>query len=243
MMQQIKYAIAGFCMGIAELIPGVSGSTVAVIFKIYKNLMSILSELKWSNLTFNVSQLFQNFQLKLFLPLIGSMMLSIILFSRVIEYLTEYHQEIFYEVLGWLMIILSIQVANFFLSVIKKPLLLVFLFLGIVIGFLLTTKLAIDSEAPHALYLFACGLLAFSFFLIPGISGSAILVALGVYEIVIESISQLNYEILIPFGLGCLVSLLFLPKFILAAYLKYKDQLLFLFAGLIFASGIALILK
>ena len=243
MMQQIKYAIAGFCMGIAELIPGVSGSTVAVIFKIYKNLMSILSELKWSNLTFNVSQLFQNFQLKLFLPLIGSMMLSIILFSRVIEYLTEYHQEIFYEVLWWLMIILSIQVANFFLSVIKKPLLLVFLFLGIVIGFLLTTKLAIDSEAPHALYLFACGLLAFSFFLIPGISGSAILVALGVYEIVIESISQLNYEILLPFGLGCLVSLLFLPKFILAAYLKYKDQLLFLFAGLIFASGIALILK
>ena len=43
MSQQIKYAIAGFCMGLAELIPGVSGSTIAVVFKIYKNLMSILS--------------------------------------------------------------------------------------------------------------------------------------------------------------------------------------------------------
>ena len=37
MSQQIKYAIAGFCMGLAELIPGVSGSTIAVVFKIYKN--------------------------------------------------------------------------------------------------------------------------------------------------------------------------------------------------------------
>ena len=69
MSQQIKYAIAGFCMGLAELIPGVSGSTIAVVFKIYKNLMSILSELKWSNVSLNISQLSQNFQLKLFFPI------------------------------------------------------------------------------------------------------------------------------------------------------------------------------
>ena len=68
MSQQIKYAIAGFCMGLAELIPGVSGSTIAVVFKIYKNLMSIFSELKWSNVSLNISQLSQSFQLKLFFP-------------------------------------------------------------------------------------------------------------------------------------------------------------------------------
>jgi putative membrane protein len=228
MLQQIKYAIAGFCMGLAELIPGVSGSTIAVIFKIYKNLMSILSELKWSNVSLNISQLSQNFQLKLFLPLIGSMLLSM------------NYEEIFFEVLGWLMIILSIKVANFFISAFEKPLLLVFAFLGIGIGFFLN-GLAIDFEIPGTLYLFVCGLLAFSFFLIPGISGSAILVILGVYGLVIQSISQLNLWILIPFGLGCLVSLLLLPKFILAAYLRYEDKLLFLFAGLIFVSGYSLI--
>ena len=57
MSQQIKYAIAGFCMGLAELIPGVSGSTIAVVFKIYKNLMSILSELKWSNVSVSYTHL------------------------------------------------------------------------------------------------------------------------------------------------------------------------------------------
>ena len=240
MSQQIKYAIAGFCMGLAELIPGVSGSTIAVVFKIYKNLMSIFSELKWSNVSLNIAQLSQNFQLKLFFPLIGSMLLSIILFSKAIDYLIQNYEEVFFDVLGWLMIILSIQVANFFISVFKKPLLLVFAFLGIGIGFFLN-GLAIDFETPGTLYLFACGLLAFSFFLIPGISGSAILVILGVYGLVIQSISQLNLGILLPFGLGCLVSLLLLPKFILAAYLKYEDKLLFLFAGLIFISGYSLI--
>jgi putative membrane protein len=240
MSQQIKYAIAGFCMGLAELIPGVSGSTIAVVFKIYKNLMSIFGELKWSNLSLNISQLYQSFQLKLFFPLIGSMLLSIILFSKAIDYLIQNYEEVFFDVLGWVMIILSIQVANFFMSAFEKPVLFVFAFLGIGIGFFLN-GLTIDFETPGTLYLFACGLLAFSFFLIPGISGSAILVILGVYGLVIQSISQLNLGILLPFGLGCLVSLLLLPKFILAAYLKYEDKLLFLFAGLIFISGYSLI--
>ena len=135
MSQQIKYAIAGFCMGLAELIPGVSGSTIAAVFKIYKNLMSIFSELKWSNVSLNIAQLSQNFQLKLFFPLIGSMLLSIILFSKAIDYLILNYEEVFFDVLGWLMIILSIQVANFFISAFEKPLLLVFAFLGIGIGF------------------------------------------------------------------------------------------------------------
>jgi putative membrane protein len=96
MMQQIKYALAGFCMGLAEIIPGISGSTIAVIFKIYKNLMSILSELKLSNISLDISKLSQSFQLKLSIPLIGSMLLSIALFSRAIDYLILNHEEIFF---------------------------------------------------------------------------------------------------------------------------------------------------
>ena len=55
MSNQIKYSLAGFCMGVAELIPGISGATVAVIFKIYPNLMKILSNLRIKNLTLNFS--------------------------------------------------------------------------------------------------------------------------------------------------------------------------------------------
>ena len=57
MNNQIKYSLAGFCMGVAELIPGISGATVAVIFKIYPNLMTILSRLRFKNLTLNLQSL------------------------------------------------------------------------------------------------------------------------------------------------------------------------------------------
>ena len=240
MMLQIKYAVAGFLMGIAELIPGISGSTVAVVFKIYKNLMSILSELKWRNLSLNFFKLSEIFQLKLFLPLIGSMLLSILLFSKAIDYLLSNHEQNFFMALGCLMIILSIQVANFFKDVFRKPVLFLFLILGVAIGFFLNS-LGLDVISPNLLYLYASGLLAFAFFLIPGISGSALLIVLGIYGTVIQSISQLNFEVLLPFGLGCLTSLVLLPKFILAVFLRYEEKLLLFFAGLIFSSGYFLI--
>ena len=240
MMLQIKYAIAGFLMGIAELIPGISGSTIAVVLKIYKNLMSILSELKWRNLSLNFFKLSEIFQLKLFLPLIGSMLLSILLFSKAIDYLLSNHEQNFFMALGCLMIILSIQVANFFKDVFRKPVLFLFLILGVAIGFFLNS-LGLDVISPNLLYLYASGLLAFAFFLIPGISGSALLIVLGIYSTVIQSISQLNFEVLLPFGLGCLTSLVLLPKFILAVFLRYEEKLLLFFAGLIFSSGYFLI--
>ena len=59
-------------MGVAELIPGISGATVAVIFKIYPNLMKILSNLRIKNLTLNFSSLSQTFQFNVSLPLILS---------------------------------------------------------------------------------------------------------------------------------------------------------------------------
>ena len=72
MNNQIKYSLAGFCMGVAELIPGISGSTVAVIFKIYPNLMTILSQLRLKNLTLSFQSLSKTFQFNVSLPLIFS---------------------------------------------------------------------------------------------------------------------------------------------------------------------------
>lgn len=227
-------------MGIAELIPGISGSSIAVVFKIYKNLMTILSELKWRNLSLNFFKSSEIFQFKLLLPLIGSMLISILLFSTAIDYLLNNYEQNFFTALGFLMILLSIQVANFFKDVFRKPILFPFLMFGAAIGFFLNS-LDLDVISPNLLYLYASGLLAFAFFLIPGISGSALLIVLGIYGIVIQSISQLNFEVLLPFGLGCITSLVLLPKFILAVFLRYEEKLLLFFAGLIFSSGYFLI--
>jgi putative membrane protein len=202
--------------------------------------MTILSELKWRNLSLNFFKLSEIFQFKLLLPLIGSMLISILLFATAIDYLLNNYEQNFFTALGFLMILLSIQVANFFKDVFRKPILFPFLMFGAAIGFFLNS-LDLDVISPNLLYLYASGLLAFAFFLIPGISGSALLIVLGIYGIVIQSISQLNFEVLLPFGLGCITSLVLLPKFILAVFLRYEEKLLLFFAGLIFSSGYFLI--
>jgi putative membrane protein len=250
---QIKYGVAGFCMGIAELIPGISGSTIAVIFKIYPNLISILSNLRLKNFSVRISEISKTFQLSLSIPLMISMIIAILLCSKGIDWLLKDHHgwiniiglsttEYFYQkeyfsiFLGSLMIFLSIYVANFFKDVLKNLSLLVFLLTGVILGFFLNT-LNINSSELNTFYIFLAGILAFSFFLIPGISGSAILLILGVWKPIIQALAEFNFVLLIPFGLGCLISLLVLPSLINSLYSKYEQKLTFLFSGLIFYSG------
>jgi putative membrane protein len=240
MKNQIKYSLAGFCMGVAELIPGISGSTVAVIFKIYPNLMTILSQLRLKNLTLNLRSLSETFQLNLSMPLIFSMIIAVILSSRGINYLLTNYEEIFLSSLGLLMIALSIYIINFLKDLMEDKRLLVFLSLGIIIGFVLQ-ELNISSVNISIPYLFLSGVLAFSFFLIPGISGSAMLVVLGVYGPIIQAVSIFNFTLLAPFSLGCLISLLLLPRVVLSIYSSHELTLMHFFSGLILSSGIFLL--
>ncbi len=236
MKDQVKYSLAGFCMGVAELIPGISGSTVAVIFKIYPNLITILSQLRLKNMSLNFSMISQTFQFRVSMPLALSMLAAIFLCSNIISFLMNNYEQLFLHLLGWLMIFLSIYVADFFKASLKRFNLLVFLFLGILMGYFLQ-ELNINSGEVTPLYLFISGLIAFSFFLIPGISGSAILVVLGAYSSVIQATANLNFLFLFPFALGCLTSLLILPKLVMSLYVKYEQRLMYIFSGLIFSSG------
>ncbi len=236
MNDQVKYSLAGFCMGVAELIPGISGSTVAVIFKIYPNLMSILSQLRLKNFSLNFSLTSQIFQFRVSLPLILSMFAAILLCSNLITFLINNYEKLFLSLLGWLMMLLSIYVADFFRDSFKKFNLLIFLILGLLIGYILQ-ELNIGSGVVTPLYLFISGLIAFTFFLIPGISGSAILVVLGIYSPVIQAIADFNFLFLFPFALGCLISLLILPKIVVSLYAEYEQNLIYIFSGLIFSSG------
>ena len=240
MSNQIKYSLAGFCMGVAELIPGISGATVAVIFKIYPNLMKILSNLRIKNLTLNFSSLSQTFQFNVSLPLILSMIIAIIFCSKGINFLLKNYEEIFLSSLGLLMMTLSIYIVQYFKDALIDKKLFLFLFLGIGVGILLQ-GLDIGSGNISMPYLFLSGILAFSFFLIPGISGSAMLVVLGVYTHIIQAIATFNLNLLAPFALGCLISLLLLPKLVLSIYSSNELNLMYIFSGLILSSGIFLI--
>ena len=226
-------------MGLAELIPGVSGSTIALLFRVYEHI--IISAKALTSLGFwqNPIYEFKKYDLLSIIVLMIAMALGVLLFSNAIVYVFENYTEAFNAVIGLTMLAISAYIvyratnSEFSLNFIS------FLVVGLLVGYILGNFNFSNSELS-IISVFLAGVIAFSFFIVPGISGSAILVALGLYEVIIKAIAELNLEILIPFGFGCLISLIVLPRLILKIYSNYKSSLDMFFAGLILTSGILL---
>lgn len=117
---------------------------------------------------------------------------------------------------------------------------LISIFLGLFLsGFYISGAYPPDGPlVPNSGTLVLFGFFACSFLLFPGISGSAFLLAVGIYPVIIGSISDLNFEVLLPFLLGMLISIVLMPRLINKAYKKYGNMILVFFGGLIFATGI-----
>ena len=239
MTERLKFFFAGFFIGIAELLPGISGSTVAVGFGIYNRIIKILSELKIKNFTLDFKNLNNIFHLDLMFLLIISMVFSVIFFSKVILYLFTNFNSIFEISLSIVMVLISLLIIKDFSF--EKRSLFLFIILGALVGLLINQFPNIQT-GNNFLILILIGAIAFSFFLVPGISGSAILLSLGSYRLIIEAVAEINFSILVPFAFGCLITLYFLPKIIFNLVDKYNEELMSFFSGLIFLAGLNLFL-
>jgi len=237
MNERLRFFVSGFFIGIAELLPGISGSTVAVAFGIYNKIIKILSNIRIKNFSGNLSEVSSRFHLDLLLILISSMAFAVIFFSKLVLYFYTNYNDLFENFLATIMIIISLIVVKDFSF--KKRSIFLFIILGAVIGFLIN-QLPNIQTGNNFLILVLIGAIAFSFFLVPGISGSAILLSLGSYRLIIEAVAEMNFSILSPFALGCLMTLYFLPKIIFNLVDKYNEELMSFFSGLIFIAGLNL---
>ena len=239
MNERIKFVLAGFCVGFAELLPGISGSTVAIFFGIYEKIIKALSAIRLKNISFNLRKLNQIFNLDLMIPFIISMIISVLVFSKFILFLHNEFTSISNIILGILMIAGGYIIA-------RKELITFhiyrnyFFLIGLIVSYALS-NLVIDSIDTNLVNLIFAGFIAFSFFLIPGISGSAILLIFGFYSIIIESIAILNFTVLLPFAIGAFISLLTMPKIISYLFEKNRESIISFFGGLIIGTGIILI--
>ena len=237
MNEKLKFFLAGFFIGIAELLPGISGSTVAVAFGIYNKIIKILSNIRIKNISGNFSDISSIFRLDLLFLLISSMLVTVILFSKIVLYFYTNYNDLFEIFLALIMITISLFIIKNFISIINK----VFLFIVIGVLFGYTINQIPDFEmSSNVLFLILIGFIAFSFFIVPGISGSAILVTFGQYKLIIQAVAELNFLTLVPFGFGCLLSLYLMPKLISNLVDKYNEYLMSFFSGLIFIAGLNL---
>ena len=238
MTERLRFVIAGFFVGLAELLPGISGSTVAIAFKVYEKFILFLSNLKISNFSFNFKKLNQVFFLDLIIPFFIAMAISVIFASKFILFLYSEYTNGFLIFLSILMCSISFLIAFRLKNEFKLNMNWIIYFLAGAIFAALLNTISLVSNNPSLIVFVLVGFIAFSFFLLPGISGSAILLSIGVYEIIIGSIANIQLEIFMPFAIGCLISLLLMPKIINHLLSKYKLNIMIFFAALIFVSGV-----
>ena len=238
MTERLRFVIAGFFVGLAELLPGISGSTVAIAFKVYEKFILFLSNLKISNFSFNFKKLNQVFFLDLIIPFFIAMAISVIFASKFILFLYSEYTNGFLIFLSILMCSISFLIAFRLKNEFKLNMNWIIYFLAGAIFAALLNSISLVSNNPSFIGFVLVGFVAFSFFLLPGISGSAILLSIGVYEIIIGSIANIQLEILMPFAIGCLISLLLMPKIINHLLSKYKLNIMIFFAALILVSGV-----
>ncbi len=238
MTERLRFVIAGFFVGLAELLPGISGSTVAIAFKVYEKFILFLSNLKISNFSFNFKKLNQVFFLDVIIPFFIAMAISVIFASKFILFLYSEYTNGFLIFLSFLMCSISFLIAFRLKNEFKFNMNWIIYFLAGAIFAAMLNTISLVSNNPSFIVFVLIGFIAFSFFLLPGISGSAILLSIGVYEIIIGSIANMQLEILIPFAIGCLISLFLMPKIINNLLSKYKLNIMIFFAALIFVSGV-----
>lgn len=224
MRDKILFFVAGFFVGVAELLPGISGATVALMFGVYKKIISFINNFKG-------------------IPLISFFLVGMIIgifgFSQLVEFFFLNFRKWFDFIIGIVMIFYGtyLVLTNISDKSIKNYLFNSFIFLiAVFVGSSLSQISEIEVQKTFLLLL-VYGFIACSFLIIPGISGSAFLLAIGIYPEIIAAISNLNLEILFPFGIGMLTALFFMPKLIHALFKKYESKILVTFGGFIFGAG------
>tara|TARA_B100000212_G_C27372201_1_gene533102 strand:- start:1075 stop:1764 length:690 start_codon:yes stop_codon:yes gene_type:complete len=224
MRDKILFFVAGFFVGVAELLPGISGATVALMFGVYKKIISFINNFKGIPL------------ISLFLV---GMIIGIFGFSQLVEFFFLNFRQWFDFIIGIVMIFYGtyLVLTNISDKSIKNYLFNSFIFLiAVFVGSSLSQISEIEVQKTFLLLL-VYGFIACSFLIIPGISGSAFLLAIGIYPEIIAAISNLNLDILFPFGIGMLTALFFMPKLIHALFKKYEPKILVTFGGFIFGAG------
>ena len=221
-------------MGVAEVIPGISGGTLALILGIYERLINAISafNLELISLLKN-KRLFEAWDQvdgTFIILLIAGMLTSIFIFSSFLLFFMEEYPFMFKSFLS------SILLCSAFLEPLKPKMSARFL-IGLTLSICICSFLYLlpsrELEDISFLYIFFSGFIAVTALIIPGISGSFILLLLGTYTTMLMAVRDLNFYLISIFLSGSIIGLLSTVRFIKFLYKKERHLLLSIFFGLV----------
>lgn len=248
-MKNLLLVLKGFFMGIANVIPGVSGGTIAIILGIYEQFINSIS-----NLLKNLKE-----NLKFLIPVFIGMGLAIITTSKVISYSYDEFPLptlMFFVglVFGGIPMLMknvkgkkgSKNTSNYVIFLLTFSLVIFLASYKFIFG--INGEVSFTSmNAVAYILLFIVGIIAAATMVIPGVSGSLVLMILGYYYPVINTLKDLfkgdlisNTLILGVFGLGVLIGIVAISKLLEMLFKKYKVKTYFGVLGFVFASIIAI---
>ena len=235
--------LKGIAMGIADLVPGVSGGTIALITNIYEDLIISINQLNAKEIFTlfgaNRKSSWQKINGPFLLPLFLGIATSILFLSSIISFFLENHALALWSFFFGLILASSILICKDLKQ--WSPSTIAGLIIGGLISFLIS--FLSPAEQTEALpYLFVCGMLMIIAMILPGISGAFILVLLGAYETALETVELVrSFRIqgflnLLAFGLGGIIGLKLFARWVGKLYLNYRDPLLSTMSGFMFGS-------
>lgn len=247
MKKNIILCIKGFFIGLANLIPGVSGGTLAITLGIYDELISI------------ISHIFTNFKKNIYylLPIGIGAIISVLSLSKVISYSLD--KYLFPTILFFIGAIVG-GIPMLFKKVKNQP-----IKLSNIIIFILTFSLILgltfsnvgnevsfdNMNIINYILLLIIGIITSATMVVPGISGSAVLMTLGYYEPIINVIKNItdfnllthNLLILIPFGIGVVIGILVIAKIIEYLLKNHEIKTYYGILGFVISSIISIIIQ
>lgn len=237
LLDYIFVTLKGMAMGAADVVPGVSGGTIAFISGIYEELITSINSINLSLFTIlrkegikaAWNQINGNFLISLFVGIF----ISVLSLAKFLSWLLENE-----PVLLWSFFFGLVVASIFFVGkeITKwNPGTVIVLAIGALLAFFIT-ELPVSENSDSLPYLFMSGALAICAMILPGISGAFILVLLGSYKTILDAVHERDIKIVATVGLGAIVGLLSFARLLKWMFNHYKNITLALLTGFILGS-------
>ncbi len=225
--------LRGICMGTADVIPGVSGGTVALIMGIYDELVGTIASIDQrvvgALVRGRIAGVLRLINATFLIPLLFGIGLAIVSLAKLITWLLATHPQPVWGLFTGLILVSALFVARQVKgwSVLQWVLTVV----GVAVGYLVTTLVPVETGTESYKFVLA-GMVAICAMILPGISGSFLLVVMGKYQQVFGAVHEREFGIIALFGVGAVIGLLGFSRLLKRLLARFYAETMAFLVGL-----------
>jgi len=241
MIKRTNYILTffkGIAMGAADVIPGVSGGTIAFITGIYERFLNAIKSINIANIKLLLQGKFKEFWTNIdgtfIAVLLGGIAVSFLSLAKLITYLIESYPIFVWSFFSGLIVASTIFIARSVKWNIKTV--TAFTIFAVIAFFITSPENSPLNSSVEYWYIFLCGAIAICAMILPGISGSFILVLLGQYLFIMKSLAELNFIVIGVFLCGAGVGIVTFSRVLSWLFKHFKIITLASLTGFMFGS-------